>query len=165
MALVNMPGTVTYTLQDISGSKSNFQVQFPAATTVADVRTAAGALYLLLPDITTCAVLGYSISYPTFDDAAAAPDADSRVERKAVFQFRTAAGKTVSLALPGIEATAVLASGRVDEDITEVAAVVTNLLGAPWTDSNGSDLSALLGIYERFRGTSKGWMPRDRVAD
>lgn len=165
MALVNRPGTVTYSLVDISGSRSTFSVNFAAATAVADVRTAAGALYLALPDITSCAVEGYTISYPTFDDAAAAPEAGSRVERKAVFQFRTAAGKTVSLSLPGIEETAVLPSGRVDEDIAEVGAVVTALLGAPWTDSNGADLTALLGIYERFSSTSKQQAPRDRRAD
>lgn len=165
MARVNLPPVVTFSWEDESGSRSSTQVSIPAATTVADARTAAEALAVDMQANTGCVLTGYSIAFSTTETAPGLAAADSRVERKGNFVFRTAAGKRARITVPGILTTVVLPSGRIDEDAPTVATLIASLLGAPWTDSNGADLSALVEAYESFRTSTKGQLPRDRKPD
>lgn len=165
MALINLAPTVTFTLVDETGSKSAAQLSIPAATTVADARTAADALTPLIQAVTGCSIEGYAINFSTTETAPAPAAANSRVERKGVLTFRTAAGKIATVSIPGIIDAIVLSSGRIDDDNADVAALVADLLAPPWSDSNGSDLAALVEAYEKFRTSTKGTLPRDRKPD
>lgn len=165
MARVNLPPVVTFSWEDETGSRSNTQVSIPAATTVADARTAAEALATEMAATTGCVLTGYSIAYSTTETAPGLALEGSRVEQKGNFVFRTAAGKLCRVTVPGILGANVLPSGRIDEDAATVAALIASLLGAPWSDSNGADLSALVEAYESFRTSTKGQLPRDRKPD
>jgi hypothetical protein len=152
---------------DETGSKSPFSLDVPQ-TTLADVAlTAAGVLRPLIEAITDCAVLSYSLTYSSFDDAPAAASANSRVERKGVFQFMTAAGKKVSYQVPGIKDSGVLQTGRIDDDNIEIKAFYSALIAvdAIFCDSNGVDLKSLVAAYERYKKTSRAWAPVNRAPD
>lgn len=159
--------SLTYVLQDETGSKSNLSLDVPQDTLMDVAMTAAGVFRPLVEAITDCAVLSYSLTYSSFDDAPAAATAGSRVERKGVFQFRTAAGKKVTYQVPGIIDAAVLSSGRIDDDNTAIAAFTAALtaIDAVFCDSNGVDLKSLSAAYEMYRGTTRGQAPRDRAPD
>lgn len=165
MALVDLAPSVTFTLKDETGSTSNVQVNFDAATAVATVRTAANALVPLIAAISRCSVQGYRITFPTYENAPVAPAAKSRVEQKGIFIARTAAAKTARISIPGINTDYVLSSGRIDDDAAPVAAFRAALFGAPWTDSNGSDLAVLEKAYEASRTTTRRQLPSDRNTD
>lgn len=165
MAFVDAAPTVTFTFVDETGSTSTATYSIDPATTVADARTAAAGLLVQLKANSDCSVQGYTINFPTIDTAPEAPAAGSRVERKANFSWRTAAGKIAKTTIPGIKDAVVLSSGRVDEDLADVAAYVGALSAAPWTDSNGAGLDTLIEAYESFRSTTKRQLPTDRRPD
>jgi hypothetical protein len=158
---------LTYVCRDETGSVSNFSLDVPQATLADVALTAAGVLRPLVEAITDCAVLSYSLTYSSFDDAPAAATVNSRVERKGVFQFLTAAGKKVSYQVPGIKDSGVLQSGRIDDDNIEIKAFYSALtaIDAIFCDSNGVDLRSLTAAYERYRGTTRAWTPRNRAPD
>jgi hypothetical protein len=139
----------------------------PASTLADAALTAASVLRPLVEAITDCAVLSYSLTYSSFDDSPAAAAANSRVERKGIFQFLTAAGKKVSYQVPGIKDSGVLQTGRIDDDNIEIKAFYTALIkiDAIFCDSNGVDLTSLVAAYERYRGTTRAWTPRNRAPD
>lgn len=168
MAWVEKPSaSLTFVLQDETGSRSNLSLDVPQTTLMDAAMTAAAALRPLIEAITDCAVLSYSLAYSAFDDAPPAATAGSRVERKGVFQFRTSAGKKVAYQVPGIIDAAVMSSGRVDDDNLAVAAFTAALtaVDAVFCDSNGADLRSLAAAYEMYRGTTKAQAPRDRAPD
>jgi hypothetical protein len=168
MAWTERPtATLTFICIDETGSKANFSLDVPQATLMDAAMTAAGVLRPLIEAITDCAVLSYSLVYSAFDDAPPAAATDSRVERKGVFQFLTAAGKKVTYQVPGIKDSGVLQTGRIDDDNIEIKAFTTALtaLDAIFCDSNGVDLRTLVGAYERYRSTTRGWTPRNRAPD
>jgi hypothetical protein len=146
---------VTITYVDASGSVGKSVTHVPAATTLADANTAAAGLVTDLLAVSDCQVIAYSITYGVTNTTPAAPAAGSRVENKALFAFRTAAGKLARISVPGIKAAAVAASGGIISTDADVAALITNLLAAPWCDSNGSSLDALVSDAQVFRSTSK----------
>ena len=168
MAWAEKPSaTLTYVLLDETGSKGTLSLDVPQTTLMDAAMTAAAALRPLIEAITDCAVLSYSLTYSSFDDAPVAAAAGSRVERKGVFQFRTAAGKKVSYQVPGIIDAAVLQSGRIDDDNLAIAAFTAAMtaVDAVFCDSNGVDLTSLAAAYEMYRGTTRGQAPRDRAPD
>jgi hypothetical protein len=165
MAFVDTAPSITFQFVDETGSVGTASYNIDPDTTVADARTAAAGLLVQLKANSDCEVNGYVITFPTIDTAPETPAAGSRVERKGNFTWRTAAGKTARTTIPGIKDAAVLASGRIDEDQADVAAYVGALDGTPWTDSNGSGLSALSEAYETFRSTTKRQLPSDRKPD
>jgi len=167
MAFVNLPAAaVTFTLIDGSGSQGTLSFNIPAATTVADAQTAAAELRPLVAAITGCGVVGQNITYTSIETVTAGIAADySRVEKKGVFNFRTAAGKNVSYQVPGVLDAIILPDGRIDEDVASAAAFITDLLGTPWCDSNGSDIVNLTSAYERYRRTSRPMLPSKRTPD
>lgn len=168
MAFVERPtASLTYILQDETGSKAPFSLDVPQGTLADAAITAAGLLRPLIEAVTDCAVLSYSLTYSSFDDAPPPATPGSRVERKGVFTFRTAAGKTVTYQLPGIIDSAVLQSGRIDDDNLAIAAFTTAIIevGAIFCDSNGVDLSSLKEAYERYRRTTRKMLPSERAPD
>jgi hypothetical protein len=168
MAWLEKPtAALTYVLLDETGSRSNMSLDVPESTLADAALTAAGVLRPLIEALTDCAVVSYSLAYTSFDDAPPAPAAGSRVERKGVFQFRTATGKTATYQVPGIADALVEASGRIDDDAPAVAAFAGALtaLDALFTDSNGADLRSLKAAYERFRSTTKRQLPQNRFPD
>lgn len=165
MAIVNLPPTVTFSLVDESGSRSECQVSILAATTIADARTAADALTAELNAASDAVVESYSITFSSVETEPAAPTAGGRVEKKGVLIFRTAAGKTAQVTIPAVIPAAVLPSGRLDEDNAAIAAVVGRLDDAPFSDSNGAALTTLIEAYEKFVTTSKRQKPSDRKPD
>lgn len=168
MAWAERPtASLTFVMLDETGSKANFSLDVPETTLADAALTAAAALRPLIEAITDCAVLSYSLTYSAFDDAPPAAAASSRVERKGIFQFRTAAGKLVNYQVPGIIDAAVLQSGRIDDDNAAIAAFTAALtaVDALFCDSNGSDLRSLAAAYERYRSTTRNQMPKDRAPD
>lgn len=158
---------LTYTLVDETGSKSNFSLDVPEATLADVALTAAAALRPLIEACTDCEVVGYALTYSSRNTTPAAAGAGSRVEKKGVFQFNTAAGKVATYQLPGIIDAAVLADGRIDDDNLAVAALAGALItvDSVFCDSNGVSLDSLAAAYERFSGTTKGQMPLSRRPD
>lgn len=159
--------SLSYTLVDETGSRAQLSLDVPEGTAMDVAMTAAGALRPLIQAITDCAVVAYSLTYSATDDAPEAPQAGSRVERKGVFIFRVAGGKTARITVPGILQAVVLKSGRIDEDRPVVAAFTGALVAvdAIFSDSNGRDLRSLAKAYERYRSTTRAWMPRDTSPD
>lgn len=168
MAFVQRPtASLTYSLLDETGSTGVLSLDVPQGT-LADVAiVAAGLLRPVIEQITDCAILGYTLSYSSFDDAPPPAAAGSRIEHKGTFVFRTAAGKTVTYQVPGIIPSAVLQSGRIDDDNLAIFAFTNaiTLAGAIFTDSNGVDLTSLKSAYERYRRTSRRMLPTDRAPD
>lgn len=168
MAWAEKPtASLTYVMVDESGSRSTCSFDVPETTLADAALTAAAALRPLIEALTDCAVVSYSLTYSSFDDAPAAPAAGSRVERKGVFSFRTATGKTATYQIPGIADAIVEASGRIDDDNVAVAAFVTAVtaVDAVFCDSSGSDLKSLRAAYERFRSSTGRQLPQNRYPD
>jgi hypothetical protein len=159
--------SLTYTLQDETGSKSNFSLDVPESTLADVALTAAAGLRPLIEACTDCEVLSYALTYSSRNTTPAAAAAGSRVERKGVLQFITAAGKIASYQLPGIIDAAVLPDGRLDDDNVAVAALAGGIiaLDAIFTDSNGQSLDSLYAAYERFSSTKKSQLPLNRRPD
>lgn len=159
--------SLTYVLKDETGSTSTFALDVPQTTPMDVAMTAAGVMRPLVEAITDCAILSYSLTYSSNDDAPAAPAAGSRVERKGKFVFRTSAGKTVAYQVPGIADAVVLSDGRIDDDAAPVLAFTTAItaLDAIFTDSNGANISSLKEAYERFSRTTRKQLPSQRQPD
>lgn len=159
--------SLSYTLIDETGSRAQLQLSVPQETAMDVAMQAAATLRPLIQAITDCSVVAYSLTYSATDDAPEAPRAGSRVERKGLFIFRVPGGQTARVAVPGILRDVVLKSGRVDEDRPVVAAFVGALtaLDAIFSDSRGADLRSLSKAYERYRSTTRGWMPKDTDPD
>lgn len=168
MPFVERPtASMTFGLLDETGSRSTVSFDVPEGTLADVALTAANAVRALLASVTGCAVVTQSLTYSQFDTTPEAPTAGSRVEKKGVLVFRTAAGKTVKYEIPGIEPALVLTSGRLNEDAVTLAALVAAMTAADavFSDSNGSDLVSLASAYERYRRTTRTMMPRDRIPD
>lgn len=162
MAITTLPAIpVIYTVEDVTGSKSRVQTYLPAATTLLDATTKAEATLALLRAVSGGAVTGYSITIGAVDPLAPAPAAGSRVEQKALFIFRTAAGKTAQVSIPAIKDSLVNSNGGITTANIDVAALVADLLGSGYCDSNGSDLAALVQDYEVFRSTTRSQRTTD----
>lgn len=159
--------SLTFTMVDETGSKSTFSLDVPETTLMDVAMTAAATLRPLIEACTDCEVTGYALTYSSRNTTPAAAGAGSRVERKGVFQFHTAAGKVATYQLPGIIDAAVLPDGRIDDDQVAVAALAGAIiaLDSIFCDSNGVSLDSLAAAYERFNSTSKGQMPTSRRPD
>lgn len=168
MPFVERPSaSLTFGLLDETGSRSTISFDVPADTLADAALTAANAVRLLLANVTGCAIVSQSVTYSQFDTTPELPAAGSRVEKKGVLVFRTAAGKTARYEVPGVESGLVMTSGRINEDSPAMAALIAAITAADavFCDSNGSDLVSLKEAYERYRRTTRGMMPRDRVPD
>lgn len=168
MPFVERPSaSMTFTLQDETGSRANVSFDIPVSTLADAALTAANVMRGLLANITGCSVVSQAVTYSQFDTTPEIAGAGSRVEKKGVFVFRTAAGKTTQYQVPGIMSNLVLKGGRIDEDIPVVAAFVTAITAADavFSDSNGVDLVSLAQAYERYRRTSRKMLPADRSPD
>lgn len=168
MPFVERPSaSMTFTLVDETGSRATVSFDIPVGTPADVALTGANVARGLLANITGCAVVSQAVTYSQFDTTPEQPAAGSRVEKKGVFTFRTAAGKTATYQVPGIESALVLKGGRIDEDAVAVAAFVTAItaVDAIYSDSNGSDLVSLKEAYERYRSSTRRMLPSDRAPD
>lgn len=168
MPFVERPSAaMTFTLRDETGSNSTVSFDIPVGTAADVALTGANVVRGLLANVTGCAILSQAVTYSQFDTTPEIPVAGSRVEKKGVFVFRTAAGKTAQYQVPGINAGAVLKGGRIDEDNPAVFAFVAGIIGANaiFCDSNGVDLVSLAQSYERYRRTTRKMLPSDRSPD
>jgi hypothetical protein len=166
MALINTGvGVVAIPMKDESNSPANLKLFFDSTQVIADVRTAADAVYAALLDVSGCQLNGYSVNYPRRENAPRTALADSRVERKGVLRFRGANGFPAGFTIPSILPSLLYSSGRIDEDNTAVAALIALITGGIWTDSRGDDITTLDSAYERFRGSTKHSLPQDRKPD
>jgi hypothetical protein len=165
MAWLDKPtGSLDFTMRDETGSTSKLSFDIPATTLASAALAAAAVVRPLLEQVTDCAILSYNVTYGSFDDAPPAAAAGSRVERKGLFQFLTAAGKKVNYQVPGVADSIVLESGQISRLNVGVAAFVTAMtaIDAVFCDSNGEDLRSLSAAYERFRSTTRNQLPSSR---
>lgn len=168
MAFVDRPtAQLTYTLIDGTGSRGTMQFDVPYGTLAAAAIAGASALRLLIEALTGCVVVSQSLSYTSVDNAPSAPMADSRIERKGVVQFLTAAGKTVNYSIPGIVSGYLHQSGAINEDVPGMQAFVNAIVdvGSLFCDSNGVDITQYKAGYERFRRSTKQMLPTGRTPD
>lgn len=162
MAWSTLPAiSVTFVYRDASGSLGRSVAHLPAGTTLADANTAAAALVAQLLAVSDASIISYSIAYTVNNTTPAAPAAGSRVENKALLTFRANNGKPARITVPAIKAAAVAASGGIISSQTDVAALVSGLVGGAWSDSNGSSLDALVADAQVFRSTTKAQYPTD----
>jgi len=158
---------LTYGVVDGTGSKGTMQFDIPYGTLAAAALAAADVLRPLIQTVTGCVITSQSISYSSVDNNPGLPTVDSRIERKGVLQFLTAAGKTVTYSIPGILSANVKQSGGIDEDEVSMALLINGIkdVGVIFVDSNGVDITAYKGGYERYRASTKGMLPRERKPD
>jgi hypothetical protein len=168
MAFVTRPSAqLTYGMVDASGSRSTAQFDIPYGTLAAVALAAADVLRPLIGAMTGCTIVSQSITYSSVDNAPAAAAANSRVERKGVFTFLTAAGKSVHYAIPSFLFSLEKTSGAINEDYATVQAFVNGVVGADviFCDSNGVDLTQYKGAREASRKTTREQLPRDYFPD
>lgn len=156
MAFVTLPAlAITFTYRDISGSIGKSVMHMPSNTLLADANTAAAGMVVAMLSVSDATIIGYNVAYGVTNTTPAAAAAGSRVENKGSLSFRTAAGKITTVTVPAIKAAAVNAAGGLISTEASMAAMIATMLGTPWTDSNGQDLSALVSDAQVFRRTSK----------
>ena len=168
MAFVTKPtAQLTFVLVDGTGSRATMQFDVPYDTLAAVAIAAADVLRPLIGALTGCTVVSQSLAYSSVDNAPVAPALESRVERKGVVQFLTAAGKTVSYSIPGIITSMLNRSGSINEDMLAMQAFVNGIVDvdAIFSDSNGVDITAYKGGYERYRRSTRSMLPTDRRPD
>lgn len=168
MPFIERPtASLTFTLQDETGSKSTVSFDMPASTPADVALTTANLVRAAIATITNCAVLSQAVTYSTFDTTPEQPAAGSRVERKGVLIFRTSAGKTARYEIPGIIDVLVKPSGQLNEDAVSLAALITLMTDgeAIFADSNGVKLASLSQAYERYRRTTRQMLPSARIPD
>lgn len=146
---------ITFAWRDASGSPGASRLYLANSVSLADANTKASGLATLLLAASDCTILGYNIGYPMVNTTPAAPGAGSRVENRAVFSFRTDAGKVTRVTVPGIKAASVHPSGGIDSTEASIAAVIADILGGGWTDSNGIDIVSLVKDAQVFSQTSQ----------
>lgn len=168
MAFQNRPsGQLTFVMRDETGSRATISFDVPYAT---DAETAIGAANLLRPllaALTGCTIISQSLTYSQVENAPAPAAAGSRIERKGAVQFLTAAGKTVTYQIPGILQSYLKQSGAINEDQPAMQAFVNAVVAVDsiFCDSNGVDLTAYKGGYERYRRSTRAMLPSDRAPD
>lgn len=168
MALINRPtASMVFVLLDETGNYGRLRLSVPYATLASVAILGADVLAPFIRALTGCTVVSYGIGYSKFDNQPPAPDAGSRVERKGVFVFNTAAGKKVKYEVPGVTPGIITPTGRIDEDLPQVVAFTGAMVAvdAVWSDSNGVDLISLSAAYERSRRTTRPQLPTPRTPD
>lgn len=168
MAFVTRPSAqLTYGMVDASGSRSTAQFDIPYGTLAAVAIAAADVLRPLIAATTGCTILSQSVTYSSVDNAPSAAQANSRVERKGVFTFLTAAGKTVHYSIPSFLFSLEKTSGAINEDWPVIQALVNGIVGADviFCDSNGVDLTQYKGAREVSRKSTREQLPRDYYPD
>jgi hypothetical protein len=163
MALTARPTlVVTIDYIDGSGSRGQSVTHLPAGTLLATAITKVDALVALIQAVTTCGIVGYSISTGKTEVATPSTDAKSRVEHKAELTFRTAAAKKAHFSVPSPDPATVAASGGIISTPAGVAALIAALGGgANFCDSNGSFLTAQVADAEIFNRTTMRQLTTD----
>jgi len=163
MALtLNPTAQVSVTLLDGTGNRAQVRAHLPSATTAANAQTRAAALAAAVQAISGCTVESYNITYSAVDTAAGDPNADSRVEDKGVFLFACANGSPTSYQVPGILESVLTSSGKINILNADVVAFIVEVSGGAYVGSQGSVVTILRALYQRFRRSTKGMLPSDR---
>ena len=168
MAFVNRPSAqLTFGMVDGTGSKTTMSFDVPYDTLAAAAVAAGDVLRPLIQTVTGCTIVSQSLTYSSTDNAPASPTVDSRIERKGVIQFLTAAGKTVNYSIPGILSANVRRSGSLDEDEPSMQALINGIRAVDviFCDSNGVDITAYKGGFERYRRSTRAMLPNERRPD
>jgi hypothetical protein len=163
MAFVSKPSaSITFDFTDSSGSKATTRGHVPAATTIAAALTAAASLGAALATATSCTLTSYSVTYSEVDNAPVAPAVNCRVEEKGVYIFRLANGLFTRIEVPGFGSAFLNPSGSIDLTEVQASGVSDSLIAAPWCGVDGSDITAVVSAYQRFRRSTKAMLPSDR---
>lgn len=165
MALTNLPtAQLKIDYRDASGSKGSSVFHAPFATLASVIVTVADVLSAAINALTDCAVDGYSITYAKREDTPADPTANSRVEDKGNFVFRTADGRTSRFTIPGIVDSVLNVDGSIDKANVLVTALSDAVIAGDFAfqSASGSDITALLQAYQSFRRSTKNELPSVR---
>lgn len=147
---------VSFQFRDASGSLGSTHGYRALTDTLAAIKTAADALATALLGASDCSLLSYSVAAAYANDAVLPAGGLSRVERKGVIQFATAAGFLSEMSIPGINATLINQAGGLISDAVNLVAVTDAVVNGGWTDNRGADLVRVEKDYETFRATTKG---------
>lgn len=143
---------ISVTVEDGEGQKSVVgayvdSLTFDAAVTEAD--TLASNVLSLTDGRIDKVTVSYDLLLPAGNPATPAPSSDR--EMKAQFAFRCANGKSTRLSVPAIKS-------NVRKDNTDdlntalgsVSGLINNMINGDFTDSNGSDITALISAKEAW---------------
>jgi len=165
MAFATEPqAEVTIGLVDASGSRSTVRAFLPSTTLAATALTDAVTLAGLIAALTDCQVETASVTYKSTDTAAAdAVFPGASIEEKGRFSFEAANGKFTRLEVPAIKDAKVDQSGAIPTGDTDVAALITAIVGGAWVSSTGSDIAAIHAAYKAYRRSTRHMLPNSRL--
>lgn len=155
---------VTYVFRDKSQNRGFCSLYLPASVTIANARTAATELGLLLEAGSDAQIQGYSINTRSVASGAAAAVAGGNVEQKGKFTFLTAAGKASVFSIPAPKVSMMTSNERAMNvgDASTVDAIIDLFINGDTAnstepvDSNGSDLTALIETIVKHRASTVG---------
>jgi hypothetical protein len=165
MALTNLPtASLKIDYRDASGSKGSTLFHVPFDTAASVVIIAADIVSAALNAVSDAAIDGYSLTYSKTEDTPATPTANSRVENKGNFVYRTADGRTTRFSIPAVVNSILNVSGSIDKTNALVIAITDAIVGGDFLfqSASGSDITALLQAYQGMRGSTRGELPSDR---
>lgn len=158
---------LVYTVRDAKGKEATTEIKIPLTISLANAINFAGAMAILINDLTKGAIVNISI-IATVDLSSlvglrTTPLADSDVEEKGAFGFITDTGFPTAVNLPTFDETFVVAgSDIIDLTATEVIdfteamllGITAGVLVEP-VDAHGDDVDLFSYGYERFRSSGR----------
>jgi len=151
--------TVVYGVKDGKGKISNFQMNVPNSTALADVIDFATGMIPLVLALITGGLTHIGIAFDISDILSAGDDtaaATSDVEEGARFQFITNGGYDTALRLPTFDEAKIVAGTRLvnQADAAVIAfnlAMLTGIGGVVPTDTRGDDITGIAFEREDFQ--------------
>lgn len=158
MAIVSAGKRLSMTYQDDDLAENSHTVDFPAATTLAQVQTYATAYAALLAPVSDCALKGYTVLEHFYDDTYPLAAAGSDVEDKGILKIRTQNNHIKSFSWPGIVESVLISTisppgTYIDLANAAVAALVsaliTGLSGTAPSNDRGEDFLSVVEAYKK----------------
>lgn len=147
--MANPRWQIVVSVEDGEG-KTGTLTAYHNSAVYADAYSAAQNIGDLVSQMITGVVRRVTLTETVFNSADV-PAADSDVEIKAAFTFNNADGKAYQASVPTFNRAKMLPnSDRVDITDLDVAAFITALTGAAYTDSRAIDLVSLRSALEQF---------------
>lgn len=155
--------TLSLSFQDRNDNVSHTSILLSDAIVLDDVVAALdGAFGALFSGISDATLVGYNLSRGGRDYTAAAPGANSEVERKGSFSMLADNGQTTTMQVPSIRQTLVTPkTNQIDVTSPAVAAFIAYLEGGivgvaqPVTNA-GANIVKVTRAEQTHRGSSKG---------
>lgn len=156
--------TVTIPLTDITGSRSQFQMNFKADDPTA-LPSAIAAIVAGVPGIEAlsgASASGLTLSIQYREDDVTTPDANSRVERRGRWDLINVNGNRFYITVPAIDPTLVDSNGYINRSHALVTAFENFLLNSSACDSRGVEVGGIIDAREVYRASTRSSAPKIR---